>query len=595
MWQVLGLTMLLWPLALLFLTTPGVAGRSDSPAVRPDNPTVRVCPPAASLGTASRHFASVDTFHYTEPPKTSGSVTTSSRRYGDLRYGYFDWRQGGTYHAHGFAGFDVGEIPDSAVLLAVRFCHYQYAVNGTQSVHTTVVAVPHFPAQDDSLHWLIEYGMPISGTASSTNGWNRRDLTADATAIVDSCRRTKERVCLGLREEYDWGEGTSFGMGGWSPERVFLELDYTTASDFSDIVAVSLAPTSPFYRAGDPQGIAGFFRNAGNQVAHNIPVRFYRDGVAYDSAVIAGLAPGESSLMTAVLPPVSSSGAVKLGMCSMLANDWCRHNDTADFTAYVFPAAATLGEYFEGGDSIPFPPEGWATFHVQGPSSRWSLQPWIDRRAHTGRYHAFCSGASGLPSDDWLISPGLIPRPGRADTVGFFYASNPIEADSLHVWALGGQDPADTLEELCLMQAQTAWQEKRLSLDSFDGQTVHVGFRKNSHSWGGRGVSADDIWFTSDLLPGVQEQASLQLPTLLITPNPASRLATLSFNLARAGPVQVAAFDATGRRCVVLHSGQLTAGAHVLPIDTRRLANGVYFLRLEVGAATHSTRLVVSR
>ncbi|MBM3331000.1 T9SS type A sorting domain-containing protein [candidate division WOR-3 bacterium] len=33
----------------------------------------------------------------------------------------------------------------------------------------------------------------------------------------------------------------------------------------------------------------------------------------------------------------------------------------------------------------------------------------------------------------------------------------------------------------------------------------------------------------------------------------------------------------------------------ISPLDTLRLANGVYFLRLEAGAARHSTRLVVAR
>ena len=79
-----------------------------------------------------------------------------------------------------------------------------------------------------------------------------------------------------------------------------------------------------------------------------------------------------------------------------------------------------------------------------------------------------------------------------------------------------------------------------------------------------------------------------------VLPNPASGVASLPFNLAQAGPVQVAAFDATGRRRASLYSGRMNAGRQSLPLDTRRLANGVYFLRLEAGAARRSTRLVVS-
>jgi hypothetical protein len=80
-----------------------------------------------------------------------------------------------------------------------------------------------------------------------------------------------------------------------------------------------------------------------------------------------------------------------------------------------------------------------------------------------------------------------------------------------------------------------------------------------------------------------------------VLPNPASRLALLSFNLTQAGPVCVTAFDAAGRKCASLFSGRMNAGMQTVPLDTRRLANGVYFLRLEAGTTTHSTRLVVSR
>jgi hypothetical protein len=86
------------------------------------------------------------------------------------------------------------------------------------------------------------------------------------------------------------------------------------------------------------------------------------------------------------------------------------------------------------------------------------------------------------------------------------------------------------------------------------------------------------------------------LPVALrVQPNPASGPTSLSFNLTQAEPVQVKAFDAAGRRCASLFSGRLKAGVQMLSLDARRLANGVYFLRLEAGTTTHSTRLVVSR
>jgi hypothetical protein len=101
---------------------------------------------------------------------------------------------------------------------------------------------------------------------------------------------------------------------------------------------------------------------------------------------------------------------------------------------------------------------------------------------------------------------------------------------------------------------------------------------------------------TFPAIVGIGSQRDATPPAVFrVLPNPAASLATLSFNLTQAGPVQVTAFDAAGRKCASLFSGRMKAGRQALPLDTRRLANGVYFLRLEAGTTRYSTRLVVSR
>jgi len=101
---------------------------------------------------------------------------------------------------------------------------------------------------------------------------------------------------------------------------------------------------------------------------------------------------------------------------------------------------------------------------------------------------------------------------------------------------------------------------------------------------------------TFPAIVGIGSQRDVTPPVAFrVQPNPAAGLASLSFNLTRTGPVRVTAFDAAGRRCASLFSGRMKAGSQTLPLDTRRLANGVYFLRLEAGAATRSTRLIVAR
>jgi hypothetical protein len=93
---------------------------------------------------------------------------------------------------------------------------------------------------------------------------------------------------------------------------------------------------------------------------------------------------------------------------------------------------------------------------------------------------------------------------------------------------------------------------------------------------------------------GSEPQNPRPVTSFRVWPNPASRTASLCFTLGRTGPVQVSAFDAAGRRCASLFSGRMNAGRQTIPLDTRQLANGVYFLRLEAEAASHSTRLVIS-
>jgi hypothetical protein len=65
-----------------------------------------------------------------------------------------------------------------------------------------------------------------------------------------------------------------------------------------------------------------------------------------------------------------------------------------------------------------------------------------------------------------------------------------------------------------------------------------------------------------------------------VSPNPASHSAALSYGLARAGPVDLALFDAAGRRVRNLVQGLQDAGLHTLQVPVGELAQGVYFCRL---------------
>lgn len=65
-----------------------------------------------------------------------------------------------------------------------------------------------------------------------------------------------------------------------------------------------------------------------------------------------------------------------------------------------------------------------------------------------------------------------------------------------------------------------------------------------------------------------------------VGPNPAHEEVTLSFSLVAPGPVRVAVVDALGRE-VVRYEEAAGAGAHRLVLDLRRLAPGLYLVRVE--------------
>ena len=94
----------------------------------------------------------------------------------------------------------------------------------------------------------------------------------------------------------------------------------------------------------------------------------------------------------------------------------------------------------------------------------------------------------------------------------------------------------------------------------------------------------------------VAEEAGADGPALAVGafPNPARDAATLTLTLAVGADVEVAVFDALGRR-VAARAQALPAGAQALTLDTRRWAPGVYLARVRAGDAVATARLTVVR
>jgi hypothetical protein len=83
-------------------------------------------------------------------------------------------------------------------------------------------------------------------------------------------------------------------------------------------------------------------------------------------------------------------------------------------------------------------------------------------------------------------------------------------------------------------------------------------------------------------------------------PNPASNGASFRFGLPRDAQIEIAMFDARGRRVRKLWNGPMTAGEHAIQWDgrdeaRRLMPSGPYFFRLRVEGRQLSGRLFVAR
>lgn len=94
---------------------------------------------------------------------------------------------------------------------------------------------------------------------------------------------------------------------------------------------------------------------------------------------------------------------------------------------------------------------------------------------------------------------------------------------------------------------------------------------------------------------GAGAPASFALAPVAPTPLSAGARGLVSFDVPRAAQAAVELFDVTGQRVAVLADRTFEPGRHTLPLETRALHAGVYFVRLRAGAFTATRRVLVVR
>jgi hypothetical protein len=113
--------------------------------------------------------------------------------------------------------------------------------------------------------------------------------------------------------------------------------------------------------------------------------------------------------------------------------------------------------------------------------------------------------------------------------------------------------------------------------------------------------SSADLKYAVSTLPTSVASSPPLVRALEVTPNPAGLAgAEIRFRIATPGVGALALYDASGRRVIVLREGVLGAGEAMVhwggfDASGQRVAPGVYFARLDVGAQSHTERLVLVR
>jgi len=182
---------------------------------------------------------------------------------------------------------------------------------------------------------------------------------------------------------------------------------------------------------------------------------------------------------------------------------------------------------------------------------------WIDQEIPAGVYGARFGVAFVDPSNGWAV--------GASVGLGWYEPADILHTtDGGSTWTSGASAP---LLDVVFTDANTGWAV------GYDGAILHYS--------GGQSVSD---------LHSVPQPSSLRLSSY---PNPFNLTTTIAYDLPRAGHVSLRVFALLGREVCVLKEGLMEAGTHRVTFDGSGLASGIYFARLDAGAFSQTTKLML--
>jgi hypothetical protein len=200
------------------------------------------------------------------------------------------------------------------------------------------------------------------------------------------------------------------------------------------------------------------------------------------------------------------------------------------------------------------------------------------------------------------VSPASTSSPEK------IWAARKVNLTPYYYYGYYGSN-ADELAEFSIKHGVLTRYSALLALEP-GMDTAFAGSEQNSGSWGIRSVTEDAVAMDVSSSPGgnsefpdigeVKTAVKQKVTSLSVSPNPFKKFTRIQLTLAEKteSPVKICVYDISGRRIYTLKNRILENGRYVFywnGLDSRgkRMAQGVYFLRIEIGSKIMMRKLVL--
>jgi len=211
-------------------------------------------------------------------------------------------------------------------------------------------------------------------------------------------------------------------------------------------------------------------------------------------------------------------------------------------------------------------------------------------------------------ADDWLeFGPIAIPAAGATFHFGDVYndpsyrdgyeilvsttgMSNVTDFTDPAVYTITDNDPMTVLDTAQYPNNQFV--DRSVDISAYAGQSVYLAIHHNANDM--FIYNMDNLYVVENGTSGVGiTEYTNGINVYQSTPNPASTVSAISYDLQKDATVALSVFDVTGKLIASQNEGSQAAGRHVLKFNVENLSAGVYYYSVAVNNTPSSTMKMV--